>query len=162
MANRLDTDATAFEWRIWGRLARRVRRADAALVLLAAPIIPPDQVTKHLVRARLSPGESFPSEGLLRITNITNPGAAFGILQGQTFFLIVATIIGLGTIALYYLSPPMEHPLVRLALGLQLGGAIGNLADRIRLGRVTDFIDFRFWPAFNVADSSIVIGVTTV
>ena len=140
----------------------RFRRADAAFLLVAAAVIVLDQVSKHLVRANLSPGESFPEEGLLRITNVSNTGAAFGIFQGQTFFLIAATFVGLGTIALYYLYPPMEHAAVRLALGLQLGGAIGNLADRLRAGRVTDFIDFRFWPAFNVADSSIVIGVSII
>src|SRR3989337_3974160 len=139
-----------------------VRRADAAFLLVAAAVIVLDQVSKHLVRANLSPGESFPEEGLLRITNVSNTGAAFGIFQGQTFFLIAATFVGLGTIALYYLYPPMEHAAVRLALGLQLGGAIGNLADRLRVGKVTDFIDFRFWPAFNVADSSIVIGVSII
>src|SRR3990170_4942117 len=145
-----------------GRLRPRLRLADAVFLLVAAAVIALDQASKYLVRANLSPGESFPEEGLLRITNVSNTGAAFGIFQGQTFFLIAATFVGLGTIALYYLYPPMEHAVVRLALGLQLGGAIGNLADRIRVGRVTDFIDFRFWPAFNVADSSIVIGVSVI
>lgn len=131
-------------------------------MLVAALVIALDQLSKYVVRATLSRGESFPEEGFLRITHVTNTGAAFGILQGQTFFLVVATAVGLSTIVLYYLYPPMEHGLVRLALGLQLGGAIGNLTDRLRLGRVTDFIDFQFWPAFNVADSSIVIGVTVI
>ena len=139
----------------------RLRR-DAVFFGVAATVLALDQLTKYLVRSRLELGESFPTDWPVRITHVSNSGAAFGILQGQTFFLIVATIIGLGTIALYYLYPPMEHWVVRLALGLQLGGAIGNLADRIRLGRVTDFIDFRFWPAFNVADSSIVIGVSII
>jgi signal peptidase II len=93
---------------------------------------------------------------------VTNTGAAFGILQGQGFFLTVTTLFGLLAILLYYLYPPMEHGLLRIALGLQLGGAIGNLTDRVRLGGVTDFIDPRYWPAFNIADSAIVIGVTTI
>ena len=145
-----------------GRLRPRLRLADAVFLLVAAAVIALDQASKYLVRANLSPGESFPEEGLLRITNVSNTGAAFGIFQGQTFLLVAATAVGLATIALYYLYPPMEHAAVRLALGLQLGGAIGNLADRLRQGKVTDFIDFRFWPAFNVADSSIVIGVTVI
>ena len=145
-----------------GRLRPRLRLADAVFLLVAAAVIALDQASKYLVRANLSPGESFPEEGLLRITNVSNTGAAFGIFQGQTFLLVAATAVGLATIALYYLYPPMEHAAVRLALGLQLGGAIGNLADRLRQGKVTDFIDFRFWPAFNVADSSIVIGVSII
>jgi signal peptidase II len=63
---------------------------------------------------------------------------------------------------LYYLYPPMEHGVLRIALGLQLGGAVGNLADRIRVGEVTDFIKFPHWPAFNVADSAISVGVVAI
>ncbi len=122
-----------------------------------------DQVTKYLVRTNLSLGESFPEEGPVRITYVTNTGAAFGILQGQTLFLMVTTFFGLAAILLYHLYPPMEHGILRLALGLQLGGAVGNLADRVRLdGKVTDFVDIGPWPNFNVADSSIVVGVTVI
>jgi signal peptidase II len=71
-------------------------------------------------------------------------------------------LIGLGAIYLYYRYPPFEHGVVPIAIGMMLGGAAGNLIDRIRLGRVTDFIDFRFWPAFNVADSSITIGILVI
>jgi signal peptidase II len=75
---------------------------------------------------------------------------------------MVTTFFGLAAILLYYLYPPMEHGVLRLALGLQLGGAMGNLADRVRLGKVTDFIDVGPWPSFNVADSSIVVGVAII
>ena len=121
-----------------------------------------DQVTKYLVRANLALGESVPQDGPVRITYVTNTGAAFGILQGQTVFLMVTTLFGLAAILLYYLYPPMEHGILRLALGLQLGGAVGNLADRVRMGKVTDFIDVGPWPSFNVADSSIVVGVAII
>ena len=143
-------------------LGRRLRlrlRNDLVFFVIAGLVVALDQLTKYLVRANLALGESVPEEGPLRITYVTNTGAAFGILQGQTLFLVVTTIFGLAAIVLYYLYPPMEHGVLRVALGLQLGGAVGNLADRVRLGKVTDFIDVGAWPAFNVADSSIVVGV---
>ena len=143
--------------RLWPRL-----RNDLVFFVIAGLVVALDQVSKHLVRANLALGESVPEEGPLRITYVTNTGAAFGILQGQTLFLMVTTFFGLAAILLYYLYPPMEHGVLRLALGLQLGGAMGNLADRVRLGKVTDFIDVGPWPSFNVADSSIVMGVAII
>jgi signal peptidase II len=143
--------------RLWLRV-----RSDLIFFVIAGLVVALDQVTKHLVRANLALGESVPEEGPVRITHVTNTGAAFGILQGQTLFLMVTTFFGLAAILLYYLYPPMEHGILRLALGLQLGGAAGNLADRVRLGEVTDFIDIGPWPAFNVADSSIVVGVAII
>jgi signal peptidase II len=142
-------------------LRGRVRN-DALFFLIAVAVLVLDQLTKYVVRSSLSLGESFPDEGFFRITHVANTGAAFGILKGQTAFLIVTTFFGLAAILLYYAYPPLEHGILRIALGLQLGGAIGNLTDRVRMGRVTDFIDVGAWPAFNVADSSIVIGVTAI
>jgi len=149
-------DGRPLGW-LWLRL-----RNDLVFFVIAGLVIALDQATKHLVRANLALGESVPDEGPLRITYVTNTGAAFGILQGQTLFLMVTTFFGLAAILLYFLYPPMEHGVLRLALGLQLGGAVGNLADRVRLGKVTDFMDVGPWPAFNVADSSIVVGVTII
>jgi signal peptidase II len=107
--------------------------------------------------------EAWPdADWVLHIVNVKNSGAAFGILEGQTLFLVVTSLIGVAAIVLYYLYPPLEHGLLRVALGLQLGGAAGNLIDRVRSGEVTDFINFQFWPAFNVADASISIGVVTI
>jgi signal peptidase II len=126
----------------------------------AALVVALDQATKAIIRSSLDRGESWPdADWPVRIRYVTNTGAAFGILQDQTFFLIIMATIGLGAIYLYYRYPPFEHGVVPIAIGMMLGGAAGNLIDRIRLGRVTDFIDFRFWPAFNVADSSISIGI---
>ncbi len=147
--------------RLYGRLWPRLGN-DLVFFVIAGLVVTLDQVTKHLVRANLALGESVPDEGPFRITYVTNTGAAFGILQGQTLFLMVTTFLGLAAILLYFLYPPMEHGVLRLALGLQLGGAVGNLADRVRLGKVTDFIDVGPWPAFNVADSSIVVGVAII
>jgi signal peptidase II len=80
-------------------------------------------------------------------------------LQDQTVFLVLTSLIGLAAIVLYFVYPPFQHPLLRVAFGMQLGGAIGNLLDRLRLGSVTDFIAFPHYPRFNIADSCIVVGV---
>lgn len=137
----------------------RSRRRDAALLALAVAVFALDQLTKFLVRQTLSPGESFPEGWWVNITHVTNTGAAFGILQGQTVLLIFSSLVGLVAILFYYLWPPRQWPYLWVTLGLVLGGAAGNLIDRLRLGHVTDFIQFPHYPAFNVADSAIVIGI---
>jgi len=142
-------------------LMARLRR-DAPFFLVVSAVFALDQFTKYFVRSRLTVGETFPADSPVQIIHVTNTGAAFGMLQGQTLFLTVTTLLGLVAIMLYYLYPPMEHGFLRIALGLQLGGAVGNLADRIRVGEVTDFIKFPHWPAFNVADSAISVGVVAI
>ncbi len=156
------SDATSTVTRAESALVRRLRM-DAPFFLLAAAIVLADQVSKKLIRDRLLLGESWPDpDWFVKFTHVTNSGAAFGILQGQTTFLIVTSLLGLAAIVLYYLYPPLEHGFLRAALGLQLGGAIGNLIDRVARGEVTDFVDFRHFPAFNVADSAITIGVVSI
>ena len=143
-------------------LASRLRR-DVPFFLIAAAVIALDQLTKSVVRGNLAIGQSWPNESwLVKITHVTNTGAAFGILQGQGAFLTVTAFVGMAAIVFYYAFPPLEHGLLRAALGLQLGGAIGNLIDRLRFGEVTDFIQFPHYPAFNVADSSISIGLVVI
>jgi signal peptidase II len=145
-----------------GSFARRVRR-DLPFFGLALAVFILDLLTKSIVRANLAIGESWPDEDwLVKLTHVTNSGAAFGILQGQGLFLVVTAVIAIGAIVFYYMYPPLEHGLLRLALGLQLGGATGNLLDRLRFGEVTDFVDFPRYPEFNVADSSIVIGLVVI
>jgi signal peptidase II len=146
--------------------ARRARRwrKDVAFFVIAAAVIGLDQLTKWLVRDNLALFEQWPRDAFLhmRIIHVVNSGAAFGILQGQTPFLIVTSILGLAAIALYYVYPPMDHGLIRVALGMQLGGAVGNLIDRVRVGEVTDFIDVGRFPTFNVADASISVSIAAV
>jgi signal peptidase II len=130
---------------------------------VAATVLILDQLTKAVVRNGLALGESWPSdEWLVKITHVTNSGAAFGILQGQGLFLTVTAFVAIGAIFFYYAYPPLEHGLLRIALGLQLGGALGNLLDRLRFGEVTDFFHFPHYPAFNIADSSIVVGLIAI
>ncbi len=119
-----------------------------------------DQASKELIRALTDRGDIWPSaDWPVRLHHVTNSGAAFGIFKDQTGFLVVTTIIGLAAIYFYYRYPPYDHPIVPVAVGMILGGAIGNLLDRVRMGEVTDFVDFRYWPAFNIADSAITIGI---
>jgi signal peptidase II len=144
------------------RASLRFKR-DLPFFLVAVGIIALDQFTKALVRGSLALGESWPSDDwLVKITHVTNSGAAFGILQGQGAFLTVTAFVAIGAIAFYYAFPPLEHGLLRIALGLQLGGAIGNLIDRLRFGEVTDMFHFPHYPAFNIADSSIVVGLFAI
>jgi signal peptidase II len=126
----------------------------AVLVLLL------DQLTKYLVIQSLAPGFSFPFRGFFRITHVHNTGSAFGILQGLNTPLIFVSFIGIVILVLIYRSQQRPSNWLRLSLALQLGGAFGNLIDRIRLGYVTDFIDIGPWPVFNLADASIVSGLT--
>lgn len=129
----------------------------------ATAIVALDQLTKALVRTFMERGESWPDpDWILKLRYVTNSGAAFGILQDQTTFLIVMAFIGLIAIYLYYRFPPFDHWIVPLAIGLMLGGALGNLIDRVLHGEVTDFVDPRRFPAFNVADSAINVGIAIV
>lgn len=146
-----------------GKTFRSRWKRDLTFFLIALAVVALDQFTKELVRDNLNYGEAWDREfGPLRIIHVWNSGAAFGILQGQTSFLIMMSVFGLGAIALYYIYPPMDHGLIRIALGMQLGGAVGNLIDRVRLGHVTDFIDVGEFPTFNVADSCISISIVIV
>lgn len=134
-----------------------------AFVLTAALVVVVDQMTKRLVDANLAVGESWPEASWpLRLLHVKNTGAAFSLLQNQTSFLTIMSVVGLGAILLYFRFRPSDHPLLRTALALQLGGAMGNLVDRARYGQVTDFLKIPNWPVFNLADSAITVGVITV
>jgi signal peptidase II len=159
----MSTDTTTRSEGDWAAAMARQARRGAPFFLVAGAVFALDQVTKALIRDWLAVGESWPSDGwLVKITHVTNTGAAFGILQDQGVFLTITAVIAIGAIVFYYLYPPLEHGLLRVAMGLLLGGAAGNLVDRVRFGHVTDFIDFPRYPEFNVADSSIVIGLIVI
>src|SRR5438105_11463782 len=131
---------------------------------LAALVVVVDQIAKRVAEDRLRNERSVPViDDLLRLTYVQNRGAAFGLLQDQTTFFVFVGLLVIGVIAASYRYLPRSGFRLHLALGLQLGGAIGNLLDRIRQGYVVDFVDFGYrsnwWPVFNVADSAIVVGV---
>jgi len=106
------------------------------------------------------PNESLPViKSVFHITYVNNPGAAFGLLANKTPIFIGVTLVVAVFILLTYNYLPPGRTLLRLALALMLGGAMGNLIDRVRFGYVIDFLDFRVWPVFNLADMAIVTGV---
>jgi len=123
-----------------------------------------DQLSKRWIERNLLVYESivpFPAlRNFFTITHFTNTGASFGLFRDQGMLFVVIALVVIVALIVYARYLPYERRLVRFALGLQLGGAIGNnLIDRPRQGHVTDFIYFHFWPAFNIADMAIVAGV---
>jgi signal peptidase II len=132
------------------------------LFLVAGAIIFLDQFSKNLVETALdlyTYWAPIPElENIFRITHISNTGVAFGLFQnGNAIFTILALIVSIG-IVIYNSRLDRGHKLLRLALGLQMGGALGNMIDRVRQGYVTDFMDFGPWPVWNLADLAIVSG----
>lgn len=136
-----------------------IRPADAWFLLLAGVIVGLDQLTKWLIRERLPIGDAWPASWPVHFVHITNNGAAFGLFQNAGPLLVVTSLFGMAAILIYLFNPGFAHPIMRGGLALMLGGAIGNLINRITTGDVVDFIKFPLWPAFNVADSAITIGV---
>jgi signal peptidase II len=134
-----------------------------SILAVAVLILGLDQLTKVLVVHYIPMGNSWafwsPLARLFQFTFVTNTGAAFGMFpQLGNVFMVVAILV-IGGIILFFHLLPAQNGWVKLSLGLQLGGAMGNLLDRINHGFVVDFVDIGFWPIFNVADLSIVCGV---
>lgn len=123
-----------------------------------------DQLTKYLVRTYIPLGESIPRNAIVRLTHVTNTGTAFGLFQNQAAVFLWLGIVAMALVLLlvFSRSPTFGNVWARLALGLELGGGIGNLIDRLRWGQVVDFVDLRVWPVFNVADASITVGVVVL
>ena len=123
-----------------------------------AAVVALDQVTKQIAVASIARGDSVNVFFALDVTNIRNKGIAFGALKGAGLAVLALTLVALGALLAYFALKPTRH-LLWLPVGMVAGGAIGNLADRARIGAVIDWIDPTFWPAFNVADASIVLGI---
>ena len=139
-------------------LAARSRQWSAlALVVLAATLA--DQLTKFLVSSRLSLGEEREVAGSFAIHHVQNSGIAFGLFAGATWLVIPLTAAAVLWMVVFFARSGARHPVLPVGLGLVIGGSVANLADRVRLGHVTDFLDLRYWPAFNLADTFIVVGV---
>jgi len=131
-------------------------RKNYLIILISLIVIILDQLTKYLARTYEISIQIIKDFLYLKYT--TNTGAAFGILQNYTFPLILFSIAVLG-VFIYYFDKLPENKYILISVGLFIGGLIGNLIDRIFFKHVIDFIAFTFWPAFNIADSCIVIGV---
>lgn len=129
------------------------------LVVVAAAAIVADQVTKQVIGRTLALGESVDIVGPFSIHHVQNSGIAFGLFASRTAFVIAVTAVAVGLMLWFFARSGRRHPVLPVALGLVLGGSIANLIDRVRLGHVTDFLDLVAWPAFNLADTFIVVGV---
>lgn len=138
------------------------------LLSIAGSLIVADQVTKWMITRTLVLHQQIPVTGFFNITHVLNPGGAFGMFAGssplvrQFFFLFVSTLVSVALIWFYTRTAP-THRVLSMGLAAIFGGAVGNLIDRFRFGKVVDFLDFYIgnwhWPAFNVADSAICVGM---
>ncbi|MDQ3894597.1 MAG: signal peptidase II [Actinomycetota bacterium] len=134
----------------------------AALAAVAVAAVAADQLTKHVVASELELGGQIHVAGPFSIHHLQNSGIAFGLFATATPFVIALTVIAVGWMLLFFARSGARHPVLPAALGLVIGGSVSNLLDRVRLGHVTDFLDLRYWPAFNLADSFIVVGVAVL
>lgn len=135
---------------------------------IAGAIVILDQLSKAVVRFSLPLYQEVPVfPGFFSLTHIENPGGAFGFLAGhpsilQRLFFLIGTLVAIGFLIYLYKKIPASYSILTAGLALIMGGALGNLIDRIRFGKVTDFFDFfigrTHWPAFNIADSAVTIG----
>jgi signal peptidase II len=128
----------------------------AGLVVVAVLVL--DRLTKHLVVSGIAVGQERKFVPGIHLVHVRNTGVAFGFLSGGGALVLVATFAALGVLLWYFLSHP-TRPWLWVPTGLLIGGALGNLLDRILNGAVTDFIKLPLWPAFNVADMAITFGV---
>lgn len=133
-----------------------------ALGVVALAAVFADQLTKQVITRTLAVGESIDVVGPFSIHHVKNSGIAFGLFASQTTVVIGVTAVAVALMVWFFARSGRRHPVLPVALGLVLGGSIANLVDRIRLGHVTDFLDLTGWPAFNLADTFIVVGVGLV
>lgn len=133
------------------------------LCAISLSVLVVDQISKALVQGHFGPCAYAPSQSIvpdwLSLTYTCNSGAAFGIMANQALLFIVIAAVVAGIVIAYARFLPTQRPLLKVSLGLQLGGAVGNIVDRIHQGYVVDFIAVKSFPVFNLADSCIVIGV---
>lgn len=126
--------------------------------LLLAAVLAADQLTKALARSGIERGDEDPVLPGLKLVHVQNEGVAFGLLSGGGRGVVVVVGVALAALALYFVTHS-SRPHVWLPTGLLLGGALGNVIDRVREGAVTDFLKVPAWPAFNLADVAITAGV---
>jgi signal peptidase II len=133
----------------------------ARAALVASVTVAADQAAKALVRATIERGEEIQLILGVKLVNVRNRGIAFGMFSGGGALLVIFAIAALAALLVFF-ARHRDRPLVWLPTGLLIGGAAGNLIDRMREGGVTDFFDLPAWPAFNLADTAITLGVLTL
>ena len=155
--------------RALGDVRRRFRegragrgRQDAIFVATALAWVAFDQITKLIVRGALAEGDHERLAPFFRFSHFENSGGAFNLFNDTNTLLAVSALVAIVVLGVYYLFPVVDHWVARLGLALILGGAVGNLLDRVYQGSVTDFINFNEFPAFNVADAGINVGVVLI
>lgn len=127
---------------------------------IALLIVILDQLAKFLIKQSFQLNQSIPIiKNVFHLTYITNTGSAFGLFKGLNLFFMLFSAMVIVVIFYYMKKIKENEKTMKLAAGLLLGGTIGNLIDRLLYGAVTDFIDFRIWPVFNIADSAVTISV---
>jgi signal peptidase II len=134
----------------------------AGLLAVAFAALGADQLTKWIVTSRLDLGDEVHVVGPFSLHHVTNSGIAFGLFASATSIVILLTSIAVTWMLYFFARSGSRHPVLPVALGLVIGGSVSNLIDRVRLGHVTDFLDVRYWPAFNLADTFIVVGVAAL
>jgi signal peptidase II len=152
-----------------GSLSSILKNRYVKLLLIAGTVCIVDQFVKALIVSTVPVYQTISViPGFFNLTHIYNPGGAFGFLSGSPselrhFFFLISSVVAMGLIFFLYAKTPPGQGLLEFGLSLIMGGAIGNIIDRIRIGKVIDFLDLYVkdlhWPAFNVADSAITIGI---
>jgi signal peptidase II len=136
-------------------------RTATLTALVAVAVVVADQVAKAIVRSEISRFDEHELFLGIKLINTRNTGVAFSMFSGGGPFVVIIAFVALGALVAFFFTH-LHKPLVWLPTGLLLGGAAGNLIDRIRSGGVTDFIKFPHWPAFNVADICVTLGVLSL
>ena len=133
-----------------------------SLGLVVAAAVGADQLTKQIVSSELALGDEVAVTGPFSIHHVQNSGIAFGLFSNATSLVSILTALAVGWMVVFFARSGARHPVLPVGLGLVIGGSLSNLVDRVRLGHVTDFLDLTFWPAFNLADTFIVVGVAVL
>jgi signal peptidase II len=133
-----------------------------SLAAVGSAAVIADQLTKAIVTSRLDLGDEVHVVGPFSLHHVTNSGIAFGLFASATSIVILLTSLAVAWMLYFFARSGARHPVLPVALGLVIGGSVSNLIDRVRLGHVTDFLDVRYWPAFNLADTFIVVGVAAL
>ena len=148
-----------------GGSTRLAMYRDRIVVGAVVLVVALDQLTKFLVRENMSLGQSVPSDGFFRLTYYENTGTIFGLFPSATVILTIVSFLAIGFLIYFFRTQRSPGLVIRIAIGILLGGAVGNLIDRltrgdtIGTGGVTDFVDVGRWPIFNIADASITVGI---
>jgi signal peptidase II len=123
-------------------------------------VLAADMISKYLIQKFMDPYESIPIlKNIFHLTYVQNTGGAFSILEGHTSLLVFVSSMVILAMIYILIKNPIRERAFGIVMAMILGGAVGNLADRLRYGYVVDFLDFRIWPVFNIADCFVVIGV---